>query len=63
MICQTAPQAMHVSNFLQCLQCSLTFCQSCVWGCPRCGFGKEEDRRVVKREAVELPITTKEIEE
>jgi hypothetical protein len=32
-------------------------------GCPRCGFGKGEDRRDGKREAVELSVKIKETEE
>src|SRR3990167_6155747 len=44
-ICRSAPMTWHMTVVTQCLQCTLTYCQSCVWGCPRCGFGKGEERR------------------
>lgn len=43
-VCVTV-SGFHCPNLLQCLQCSLSYCQSCIWGCPRCGWGKDQDRR------------------
>ena len=49
MICRTGVQAFHVTNLGACLACGKTYCVSCFWGCPGCGFGKGMDRREAVR--------------
>ena len=56
MTCET-PTQWHMTNLINCLQCSLTYCQSCVRGCPKCGFGKDMERRSEGRQPANIPIT------
>lgn len=47
----------HCTNILQCLQCGLSYCQSCSRGCPRCHFGADMERRCETREPLSASLT------
>ncbi len=60
MTCHPAPYNYHVTNPTECTLCGTSYCFSCSWGCPKCGFGKGMDRREFKRVKSDLEV---EIEE
>ena len=52
-VCRTAVQAAHLTNLTACPSCVITYCQSCSYGCPKCGWGRQVDRRQAERRQVQ----------